>query len=79
MPRKTTKKKPEFIEPVDPLIFNRVFARDKDGKSILAELNRVFYNRPSHVKGESALDTAYREGQRAVVAHLNRKTNQEEE
>lgn len=78
MPRETIEKKPEFIEPVKTLIFNRIFGRDKDGKSILDELNRIFYNRPSHVKGESALDTAFREGQRAVVAFINGKTNKEE-
>ena len=78
MPRKTIKKKPEFTEPVDPRIFNRIFARDKDGKAILDELNRVFYNRPSYQSSGNALDTAYREGQRAVVAHINAKTNKEE-
>lgn len=79
MPRRTIKKKPEFVEPVPVVIFNRIFGRDKDGKAILDELNRIFYNRPSHIKGESALDTAHREGQRAVVAYLNRKTNKEED
>lgn len=79
MPRKTIKKKPEFTEPVDPRIFNRIFARDKDGKAILDELNRVFYNRPSYfASGDgNALDMAFREGQRAVVAHINAKTNKE--
>lgn len=78
MPLKTKKKKGEFTEPVDSKIFNRIFARDKDGKAILDELNRVFYNRPSYHAGETERDMAYREGQRAVVAHINSKTYKEE-
>lgn len=79
MPRKTIKKKPEFTEPVDPVIFNRIFARDKDGKAILDELNRIYYNRASYQQSDgNALGMAYREGQRSVVAYLNRKTNKEE-
>lgn len=77
MPRKTIKKKPEFTEPINPIIFNRVFGRDKDGQSILDQLNRIFYNRPSYHAGETERDMAYREGQRAVVAYINAKTNKE--
>ena len=66
-------------EPVKPIIYNRVFGREKDGKAILAELNRRFYNQASYMPGDNALDAAYKEGQRSVVALLNRKTNREEE
>lgn len=77
MTRKTKEKKPEFNEPVDPLIFNRIFGRDKDGKAILDELNRIYYNRASYQSSDDALGMAYREGQRAVVAYINAKTNKE--
>lgn len=64
---------------VENRVFNRIFGRDKDGKAILKELNRVFYNRPSYEPGDDALKAAYKEGQRSVVALLNLKTNREEE
>ena len=66
------------IEPVNPIIFNRIFGRDKDGQAILDELNRVFYDRPSYQSSSDALGMAFREGQRSVVAHINAKTNKEE-
>jgi hypothetical protein len=78
MPLKTKKDKPEYPEPVDPKIFNRIFGRDKDGKAILDELNRIYYNRASYQSSGDALAMAYREGQRAVVAYINAKTNKEE-
>jgi len=60
---------------VDHKIFNRIFGRDKDGKAILEELNRIYYHRSSYTSGDSALDMAFKEGQRSVVTLLNRKTN----
>lgn len=78
MLRELTENGAEFIEPVKPLIFNRIFGRDKDGKAILDELNRIYYNRASYQSGSDALGMAYREGQRAVVAYINSKTNKEE-
>lgn len=68
-----------MADQVKPVVYNRIFGRDKDGKAILEELNRVFYNRPSFMPGDDALSAAYKEGQRSVVALLNRKTNKEEE
>ena len=47
--------------------------------AILDELNRVFYNKPSYSQDKDALNMAFREGQRSVVALLNRKTNKEDE
>ena len=69
-------KKPEQVKPI---VYARIFGRDKDGKAILDELNRIYYNKPSFRPGDDALDTAYREGQRSIVALLNMKTNKEEE
>jgi len=67
----------ENIAPIPEVVYNRIFGRDRDGAAILAELNRIYYNRPSYRAGESERDMAFREGQRAVVAHLNLKTNRE--
>ena len=66
-------------ELIKPIIYNRIFGRDKDGKAILEELNRIYYNRPSFMPGDDPLTAAYKEGQRSVIALLNRKTNKEEE
>lgn len=54
---------------VDNKIYNRIFQQDKDGQAILDELSRLFYDRSSYVKGDP-YDTAFREGQRAVVSYL---------
>lgn len=64
---------------VKPIIYSRIFSRDKDGKAILEELNRIYYNRPSFLPGDDPLTAAYKEGQRSVVALMNRKTNKEKE
>jgi len=58
--------------PVDPSIYNRIFQRDKDGEAILAELSALFYDRPSYTKGDTH-ETAFKEGQKSVVAFLIRK------
>ena len=79
MPKKPTKKKTVFTEQVQPLVYARIFGRDKDGKAILAELNRIYYNQATYAPGRDALEATFREGQRSVVAILNRKTNREEE
>lgn len=71
MPRKNT-------GPVSPESYARIFGRDKDGKAILEELNRVFYNQASYTPSGDALSMAFREGQRSVVSLLNKKTNKEE-
>jgi len=54
---------------LDPKIYERIFQKDKDGLAVLDELSRLFYDRPSYVKGDSH-ETAFKEGQRAVVAFL---------
>lgn len=56
----------------DNKIYNRIFQQDKDGQSILDELAAMFYDRPSYVRGDP-YETAYKEGQRAVVLFLIRK------
>lgn len=63
---------------IDRSVYNRIFARDKDGKAVLDNLNRVFYDRPTYTQGESERDMAFKEGQRSVVAYLNSKTREEE-
>lgn len=80
MPKGSTKKKiPGYKEPVKSAVYARIFKKDRDGKAILEELNRIYYNKPSFTPGDSASDTAYKEGQRSIVAAINRKTNKEEE
>lgn len=58
---------------VDGQIYNRIFQKDKDGQNVLTELCRLFYDRPSYVKGDTH-ETAHREGQRSVVAFLMHKS-----
>ena len=53
--------------------YNRIFQKDNDGKAVLEELCRQFYDRPSYVKGD-AYDTAFKEGQRSVVAFILHKS-----
>jgi hypothetical protein len=60
---------------VDPILYNRIFARDNDGKLILEELCALFYDKKSYVKGDSH-DTAFNEGRRDVVRFLLHKTGQ---
>ena len=63
------------------IVYNNVLVKSKDGEEVLAELCKLFYDRPSYEKGD-AMHTAYREGQRSVIAFLLRKaaiTNTEEE
>lgn len=63
-------------KPVPYGTFARIFGRDKDGRAILEELNRVFYNQASYTSNGDALNMAFREGQRSVVALLNHKTKE---
>lgn len=58
--------------PIEPKIYDRIFQMDKDGQAILEELARLFYDRPSYTQGDTH-ETAYKEGQRSVVAFLIRK------
>ena len=59
-------------DPVDPSIYNRIFQQDKDGQAILDELSGLFYDRLSYTKGDTH-ETAFKEGQKSVVAFLIRK------
>ena len=63
--------KTERNKPV-PKIYYRIFQQDGDGQSILDELAALFYDRLSYCKGDS-YETAYKEGQRSVVAFIIRK------
>lgn len=58
--------------PVEPNIYNRIFQRDTDGQAVLNELSALFYDRPSYTKGDTH-ETAFKEGQKSVVALLIRK------
>lgn len=64
---------------VDPVLYNRIFEQDTDGKAILAELLRLFYDRPSYKKGDDGMMAAYGEGQRSVVSFILHKTGIVEE
>ena len=57
---------------VEPNIYDRIFQQDKDGQAILDELSALFYDRPSYVKGDPH-ETAYKEGQRSVIALIIRR------
>lgn len=62
------------------IVYHNIFVKNRDGEEILADLCKLFYDRPSYEKGD-ATHTAYREGQRSVIAFLLRKaaiTNTEE-
>lgn len=59
--------------PLPEVLYTNTFVKSKDGEEILQELTRLFYDRPSYVKGDPH-DTAYREGQRSVIAFILRKT-----
>ena len=80
MPKGSKKEKVAgYKEPVKPTIYARIFGKDRDGKAILEEMNRLYYNKPSYNTGDDALAMAYKEGQRSIVAFINKKTNKEEE
>ncbi len=70
MPRK--KITTEIPERPAASTYHRIFQQDKDGQTIFNELAALYYDRPSHVKGDP-YETAYKEGQRSVVAFLIRK------
>jgi hypothetical protein len=59
--------------PLPESVYNTVFVKSRDGEEVLAELCRLFYDRPSYEKGD-AMHTAFREGQRSTVAFILRKT-----
>jgi hypothetical protein len=53
-------------------LYHRIFQQDKDGKSILDELTVIYYDRSSYAQGDP-YHTAYKEGQREVIAHILRR------
>jgi len=52
--------------------YHRVFQQSKDGQDILTELAALFHDRVSHTPGDP-YQTAFKDGQRAVVLHIIRK------
>lgn len=58
---------------VDAALYNRLFEKDGDGKLVVEELCRLFYDRPSYKKGDDAMTAAYGEGQRSVVSFIMHK------
>ena len=51
---------------LDPKIYFNVFASNPDGKAVLEELCRYFYDTPSYVKGDTH-ETAFNEGKKAIL------------
>ena len=62
---------------VENEIYNNIFVGNRDGAAILAELKRMYVDQPSYVKGDTH-ETAYKEGARAVVALIIRKSERQE-
>lgn len=60
---------------VNPEEYQNLFVENKQGEKILQELTALFYDRPSYTKNDP-YDTAYKEGQRATVEFILRKTSQ---
>lgn len=63
---------PKPVEPVEAKIYVRLFQQDRDGQAVLDELARLYYDRASYTRGDTH-ETAFKEGQRSVVAYLIRK------
>lgn len=61
------------VGPVAEVLYSNIFTKNKDGEIILEELCKLFYDRPSYTKGDDAMFTAYKEGQRSVIAFILRK------
>lgn len=61
--------------PVSEVMYSNTFVKSRDGEVVLEELCKLFYDRPSYTKGDDAMFTAYKEGQRAVVAFILRKSS----
>ncbi len=60
---------------VEKKFYNRIFEADRDGKEILDELKRLFYNNATYKRGETTqLDLAYATGQRDVIQFILNKT-----
>lgn len=60
---------------LSPEFYWQVFHMNKDGKQVLEELCRLFYDKPSYSKGEPE-HTAYNEGRKAVLHHILLKLEQ---
>ncbi len=69
---------PKAIEPIGSKIYSRIFQQDHDGQAVLDELARLYYDRASYSQGDTH-ETAFKEGQRSVVAYLIRKCGLVEE
>lgn len=61
---------------VDEGTYNRIFIGHGDGVAILDEL-KTLYGGKSHTPGDTH-ETAFKEGQRAVVAFITRKSEIQE-
>lgn len=63
---------------VDPAIYHSLFEVNADGKLVLEELCRLFYDRQSYVKGDTH-ETAFNEGKKYVIQYLLNRLNQQQQ
>lgn len=59
---------------LDSKIYYSLFEVNTDGKKVLEELCRIYYDRQSYVKGDTH-DTAFNEGAKSVVQFILAKLN----
>lgn len=71
-------------QPIDPLLYARVFSSNPDGHLIFEELRSIFYDTQSFKS--DPYETAFNEGKRAVLSFVlnkmaaaDQQTPQEEE
>jgi hypothetical protein len=65
----------DLTKPVPDAVYNRLFELDADGAAVLDELTSKYMLRQSHTPGDP-YETAFREGQRAVVFELMQKAGE---
>lgn len=63
---------------VEPESYTRLFNKNELGEKVLLELVALYYDRPSYTRGDTH-ETAYKEGQRSVIAYILAKAGQSNE
>ncbi len=63
---------------IDAKLYELVFQGREDGKEVLEDLCKRFYDRPSYVRGDP-YETAYNEGCRAAIHYILQKIAQSQQ
>lgn len=63
---------------LDPKVYYEIFEMNPNGKQLLEEMCRIFYDRQSYVQGDFG-ETAFNEGKKSVLQFIINKINKSQE